>query len=89
MRYDDTRCANPWSFNWLVAPTPDQVVSAVRSNLEGRTIHIIDMKTKADKDAVTCEACTCPSGFHYFVLVNKEDAAKLKELKFAEVKSPQ
>lgn len=88
MRYDDTRCDNPWRFDWFAAPTPDQVISAVRSNIEGRNIHVIDMKTKANKDVVTCEACTCPTGFQYFVRVNIEDAAKLKVLKFVEAQEP-
>ena len=89
MRYDETKCANPWNFNWFAAPTDEQLAGAVKGNLEGKSIHILEIKTTRDKDVVSCDACTCPNGFHYFVRVNKTDAAKLKEMKFVEVSKPQ
>jgi hypothetical protein len=85
MRYDETICANPWQFNWLVAPTDEQLAGAVKSELEGKSIRILEIRTQRD-NIVSCQACTCPSGFHYFVLVNKSVTYKLKELKFYEVK---
>lgn len=87
MRYDETKCENPWHFNWFVAPTADQILSAVKSELLGREINILEMYASYDKNAITCDACTCPNGTHYFVRINKSEIEKLKELKFYEVKN--
>ena len=84
MQYDETKCDNPWQFNWLVAPTDEQLAAAVKSHLEGGGVTVLDIKTSREADFVSCEACNCPNGFHYFVKVNTADKAKLKELKFTE-----
>jgi hypothetical protein len=84
MQYDETKCDNPWQFNWFAAPTDEQLAGAVKGNLEGRGISILEMKTSREADFISCEACNCPNGFHYFVKVNKTDIPKLKELKFFE-----
>ena len=40
MQYDETKCENPWQFNWLMAPTEEQVSAAVRSHLEARCVNV-------------------------------------------------
>jgi hypothetical protein len=84
MQYDETKCENPWQFNWFAPPTDEQVAGAVKGNLEGRGIGILEIKTSRQADFISCEACNCPNGFHYFVKVNKTEIPKLKELKFME-----
>ena len=84
MQYDETKCNNPWQFNWLVAPTDEQLAGAVKGNLEGRGITILEMKTSRQEDFVSCEECSCPNGFHYYVRVNQSETPKLKDLKFFE-----
>lgn len=86
MRYDETKCSNPWQLNWLVKPTPEQLASAVKSDIEGRSIRVLEIRMDSDKNSVTCDACTCPNGNHYYILVNKSVMPKLRELKFYEVK---
>lgn len=86
MRYDETKCSNPWQFNWLVKPTDEQLAGAVKGELEGRSVHVLEIRTERDNNVVNCEACTCQNGFHYFVLVNKSSMTALKALKFYEVK---
>lgn len=82
LRYDETKCANPWQFNWFAPPTDEQLAGAVKGELTGRGIDIMEMRTSRDKDMVSCDACTCPNGFHYFVRVKTAVMARLKELKF-------
>jgi hypothetical protein len=84
MRYDETKCENPWQFSWFAPPTDEQLAGAVTGELKGRQIEVLEMRTKRDKDVISCEACTCPNGFHYFVRIHKSEMAKLKELKFVE-----
>ena len=86
MRYDETKCANPWQLNWVAAPSDEQLAGAVKANLEARSIPVIEIKTQREKDKVSCEACDCVNGFHYFVRTYKVDASKLTELKFVEVR---
>jgi hypothetical protein len=31
MQYDETKCANPWQFNWFQKPTQEQILGAVKS----------------------------------------------------------
>lgn len=85
--YDETQCANPWQFNWFVAPTDEQLAGAVRGHLQGQGFTILDMRTARDKDKVNCEGCTCLNGFHYYVYVPKAEADKLKAMKFHEVET--
>lgn len=84
MQYDETKCANPWQLNWLVPPTDEQLAGAVKSHLLGGGVTVLEIRTSREADFVSCEACDCPNGFHYFVKVNKVDAPKLKQLKFTE-----
>lgn len=86
MQYDETKCENPWHFNWFVKPTEEQILGAVKSDLLGREINILEIKSATEKDIISCEACTCPNGTHFYVRVPKTDMEKLKELKFYEVK---
>lgn len=86
MRYDETKCENPWHFNWFAKPTEAQVLGAVKGDLQGREIIILEIKSVTEKDIVSCEACTCPNGTHFYVRVNKSEVEKLKALKFYEVK---
>ena len=86
MRYDETKCENPWQFNWFQKPTEAQILGAVKGNLQGREINILEIKSETAKDLISCEACTCPNGRHYFVRINKSEIEKLKALKFFEVK---
>ncbi len=86
MRYDETKCENPWQFNWFQKPTEAQILGAVKGNLQGREINILEIKSETAKDIISCEACTCPNGRSYFVRINKSEIEKLKALKFYEVK---
>jgi hypothetical protein len=86
MRFDETKCENPWNFNWFAKPTAEQLLSAVKSDLLGKGIQILEIRSSTDKGLISCEACTCPNGTHYFVRVNKSESEKLKALKFYEVK---
>ncbi len=86
MRYDETQCANPWQFNWFTKPTPEQVMGAIKSELLGQDVHILEMRASYEKDLVTCNACECPTGTHYFVRIPTSDTDKLKALKFYETK---
>ncbi len=86
MRYDETQCANPWQFNWFAPPTDEQLAGAVRGYLQEREINILEIRTRRDKEVISCEACTCLNGFHYFVKVQKLGITKLKALNFKETK---
>ncbi len=86
MRYDETKCSNPWQFNWFAPPTDEQLAGAVKGELTGRNIQILEMRTSRDMAMISCDACTCPNGFHYFVRIKTTEKAKLTELKFYETK---
>jgi hypothetical protein len=86
MRYDETKCENPWQFNWFQKPTEAQILGAVKSDLIDKEIDILEIQSSTKKDFISCEACTCPNGRHYFVRINKSEIEKLKALKFYEVK---
>ena len=86
MQYDETKCENPWQFNWFQKPTQEQILGAVKGNLLGKVIAILEIKSSTEKDFISCEACTCPNGTHYFLRVNKSEIEKLKALKFYEIK---
>lgn len=86
MRYDETKCENPWHFNWFVKPTEAQIVGAIKGNLEGSGIEILQITSTNEEGLISCEACNCPNGRHIFVQVHKSEIEKLKALKFYEVK---
>lgn len=86
MRYDETKCENPWQFNWFQEPTEEQILGAVKSDLLGKGIGVLEIKSSTEKEFINCEACTCPNGTHYFVRVNTSEIEKLKMMKFYEVK---
>jgi len=86
MRYDETKCDNPWHFNWFAKPTEAQIAGAVKGNLEDREINILQMTSEYEEGLISCEACHCPNGRRFFVRVHQSDAGKLKALKFYEVK---
>ncbi len=86
MQYDEKKCENPWQFNWFQKPTQEQILGAVKGNLLGKVIAILEIKSSTEKDFISCEACTCPNGTHYFLRVNKSEIEKLKALKFYEIK---
>jgi hypothetical protein len=86
MRYDETKCENPWQFNWFQKPTEEQLLGAVKSDLIGKEIAILEIQSSAEKDFINCEACNCANGRSYFVRINKSEIEKLKTLKFYEVK---
>ncbi len=86
MRFDETKCANPWNFNWFSKPTKEQILGAVKGNLLGKEINILEIKSSTENDFISCEACTCPNGIHFYVRANKSEIEKLKALKFYEVK---
>lgn len=82
MRYDETKCANPWQFNWFAKTTPEQVEGAVKSNLIEKEIAILEIRSATEKDLISCEGCDCPNGTHFYVRVNASEIEKLKPLKF-------
>ncbi len=86
MQYDETKCDNPWQFNWFAKPTEEQILGAVKSELLGKEINILEIKSSFEEGLISCEACTCPNGRHFYVRVNKSEITKLEELKFYEVK---
>ena len=86
MQYDETKCENPWHFNWFVKPTEAQILGAVKGSLQDREIAVLEIKSSTEKDFMSCDACTCPNGTHFYVLVNKSEIDKLKALKFYEIK---
>lgn len=86
MQYDETKCQNPWHFNWFQKPTGSQILNAVKGELLGQEINILEIRSSVEKDFISCEACDCPNGLHYFVRVPKSEIEKLKALKFYEVK---
>jgi hypothetical protein len=86
MRYDETKCENPWQFNWFQKPTEAQILGAVKSDLIDKEIDILEIHSSTKKDFISCEACNCPNGRSYFVRINKSEIEKLKALKFYEVK---
>lgn len=86
MQYDETKCDNPWQFNWFTKPTEEQILGAVKSELLGKEINILEIKSSFEEGLISCEACTCPNGRHFYVRVNKPEITKLEELKFYEVK---
>ena len=87
MQYDEKKCENPLQFNWFQKPTQEQILGAIKGNLLGKEIAILEIKSSTEKDFISCEACTCPNGTHYFVRVNKSEIEKLKALKFYEIKN--
>ena len=84
MQYYETKCDNPWHFNWFVKPTEEQILSAVKGDLLGREINILEMRSTADEQIISCDACTCPNGRQFYARIPKADIYKLKELKFFE-----
>jgi hypothetical protein len=86
MRYDETKCENPWQFNWFQKPTEAQILGAVKSDLIDKEIDILEIHSSTKKDFISCEACNCANGKSYFVRINKSEIEKLKALKFYEVK---
>ena len=86
MRYDETKCANPWNFNWFAKPTEEQILGAVKGELLGNEINVLEIKSTNEENIVSCDACTCINGRHFFVRINKPETEKLKALKFYEVK---
>jgi len=86
MQYNETKCANPWQFNWFQKPTDAQVLGAIQSDLIGKEIAVLEIKSSAEKDFMSCDACDCPTGTHYFVRVNKSETEELRALKFFETK---
>ena len=86
MQYNETKCANPWNFNWFVKPTQEQVLGAIKSDLIGKEIAVLEIRSSVDEDFVSCDACTCPNGTHIFVRVNKSETEELKALNFFETK---
>jgi len=86
MQYDETKCANPWQFNWFQKPTDAQVLGAIQSDLIGKEIAVLEIRSSTEKDFMSCDACDCPTGTHYFVRVNKSEMEELRALKFFETK---
>jgi hypothetical protein len=87
MRYNETKCENPWQFNWFQKPTEAQILGAVKSDLIDKEIDILEiLSSPMKKDFISCEACNCANGRSYFVRINKSEIEKLKALKFYEVK---
>jgi len=86
MRYDETKCENPWHFNWFVKPTEAQILGAVKSQLTGQEISILEIQSTYKEGMISCDACNCPNGRNFYVRVNKSEIEKLKALKFYEVK---
>mgnify|MGYP000882269135 CR=1 FL=1 len=82
MVYDETKCDNPWNFNWFTKPTEAQIIGAIKGNLEGNEINVKDIRSSIIPDFISCDACNCPNGRKIFVLVNKIDLEKLQKLKF-------
>lgn len=86
MSYDETKCENPWNFNWFQKPTEEQILSAIKSDLSGKEITVLEIRSSfPEKDFMSCEACNCPTGKKYYVRINKSEIEKLKALKFIEV----
>lgn len=86
MQYDETKCANPWQFNWFQKPTEEQLRNAVKSQLLGQEISILEIQSTVKNDFISCEACNCLNGRQFYVRVPKSEIEKLKALKFYEVK---
>lgn len=84
MLYNETKCDNPWHFNWFVKPTEEQILSAVKGNLLGREINILEMRSIVDEQTISCDACTCPNGRQFYAKIPKTEIGKLKALKFFE-----
>ncbi len=82
MQYNETKCDNPWMFNWFQSPTEQQLIAAVKSELLGREIAVVEIKSTIENETISCEACTCLNGRHYYVRVHQSEIAKLKALKF-------
>lgn len=87
LQYDETKCANPWHLEWFMKPTEEQLRSAVKSNLTSQGITILAIASTLENNFISCDACTCPSGRHFYVRTNSADIDKLKALKFYEVKT--
>ncbi|MCC6584723.1 MAG: hypothetical protein IT271_13550 [Chitinophagales bacterium] len=86
MQYDETKCENPWHFNWFVKPTEAQIMGAVNSQLTGQEISILEIQSTYEEGMISCDACNCRNGRHFYVRVNKSEIEKLKALKFYELK---
>lgn len=86
MQYDETKCQNPWQLNWYQKPTEEQLRGAVKSQLTGQEITILEIQSTYESDFISCDACTCLNGRHFYVRVPKSEIKKLTALKFYEVK---
>lgn len=85
MKYDETKCENPWNFNWFAKPTEEQILGAIKSDLSGKEITVLEINSTTKSDFISCEACNCPTGKHFYVRINKTEIDKLKAMKFYEV----
>ncbi len=82
MRYDETKCSNPWRFNWFVKPTEEQILGAVKGDLTGKEINILELTSTYEEGLISCDACTCPNGRHFYARIHKSEREKLEALKF-------
>ncbi len=82
MQYNETKCQNPWQLNWFTKPTEEQLRGAVKSQIEKHEVKILDIRSTYDDGMISCEACTCPNGRTYYVLVKSDAVATLEAFHF-------
>lgn len=82
MQYEETKCQNPWQLNWFTKPTEEQLRGAVKSQIEKQDIKILEIRSTYDDGMISCDACTCPNGRTYYVLVHSDAVATLEALHF-------
>jgi len=82
--YHETWCANPWKDNSNF--TQEEKEQVILDYLGTKKIDVASIWFVADTlDVFHCEACTCLSGVHVFIIVKNRDSKRVEALDFQKV----
>ncbi len=88
-RYDERVCGNPWKFDWLIAPTNEQLAGNLKAYFVGMQINVLEVRVfRNDKIIPSCSDCNCltTNGIHYFArVITDSDSKQLAAMGFYEV----
>jgi hypothetical protein len=74
MYYDETSCADKWTYSHINEVLKDNVTNYLKS----KKIKIYEMEIFNNSDPEACTACTCKTGRRYKLKVQRGDVDKAK-----------